>query len=57
MSESPYAVQLNDPSAELIQQQLITYKKVDGRVVKVTTTRHFHPNDYTDSQSTEILDV
>ncbi len=44
------------PQQGLIQQELITYRIVDGYIHKTTVTRKFQQGaDYIDSSKTEVL--
>lgn len=48
----PYKKDFDDPREGLIRQELITYEKIDGVVIKTITIRIFHKDgDYTDIQT------
>ena len=43
------------PQEGYVQQQLITYRIKDGKMLKTTVTRKFYRGDYQDSTATEVL--
>lgn len=47
--------QLDQPGEGRRQQQLITLSVVDNKLHRVTITRNFTDDDYTDSVNTEVL--
>ena len=50
----PYS-KLEEPNNELLSQEVVSYLKRDGNIVKVTVTRDFKGDDYTDSMVTEVI--
>lgn len=56
MSDSPFIFsKLMETSPDLLIQEVITYMKKDGKIVKITVKRNFAKDDYTDSMTTEVL--
>ena len=55
MTESPYKTMFEQPVEGIFQQELVTYRVVDGMLTKTTVTRKFYSNDYIDSESAEPL--
>jgi hypothetical protein len=52
---SPYDTMFVMPGEGVLQQELITYKVVDGMLKKITVTRRFFNNNYIDTQVIEPL--
>lgn len=48
---SPYDDKFDQPRDGLIRQELISYEDREGTIYKTVTTRVFHNDDYTDSQT------
>lgn len=46
---------LEEPSDELVMQELITYITRDGKLLRITTKRSFFENDYVDDLTTIVL--
>lgn len=45
----------DQPNPETLLQQRVSYRRIDGKIVKETVTRHFYANDYQDSFEVEII--
>lgn len=56
MSESPFTFsELMPPTPGILTQEVVTYMKQGGNIVKITVKRNFTDDDYTDSMTTEVL--
>ena len=58
MAEWPYDRIFQNPPEGVVQQELITYRVLRGKITKERITRKYYQNsDYQDSVSTEVLNV
>jgi hypothetical protein len=57
MITSPYKTMMREPSDDIVQQELITYHRVNGCMVKTVITRKFYPGDYVDSETNIPLET
>lgn len=54
--KSPYCFsELKEPSKDILSQEVVTYMRRDGYLVKVTVKRNFFADDYVDSSKTEVI--
>lgn len=58
MMSDEFDKQLSQPGEGRLQQELITYYRRDGKLVKETITRAFYKSGgYIDAKTTEVLDI
>lgn len=56
MSKSPFPYSSLEPqNGEILSQEVITYVKREGSIIRINVRREFDDGDYTDSMSTEVI--
>lgn len=47
----PYDKIFDQPHEGLLRQELVTYKQIDGQIIRTTVVRKFVADDYVDSKT------